>query len=111
MPLIIILVAAAVLLFWALTSITGFVLFTIVPWILLGLIAGWVASQIVRSRNGLGQDVLIGIAGSVIGGALFSLLFHINTGGVLSLPHLLVSIVGAVLLLGVMRVVQRPRYL
>lgn len=111
MPIIILVVLAAVLLFWALTSITGLILFHVLPWALLGLVAGWAASRIVGSRGGVGQDILVGIAGSVIGGALLSLLFHVRISGVLSLPHLLVSILGATLLLAAMRVVQRPRYL
>lgn len=103
------LVVALLVLLLALKVITG-LLFLLIPWVILGLVAGWVASKIVGSPYGLGGDILVGIAGSVIGGSLFSLLFHIPTGGVLSLPHVLVSIIGAVLLLAVMRVARRPAY-
>ncbi|HEV7214656.1 MAG TPA: GlsB/YeaQ/YmgE family stress response membrane protein [Chloroflexota bacterium] len=102
------LVAALVLLIVAVKVVTG-LLFLLVPWVILGLVAGWVASKIVGSPYGLGGDVLVGIAGSVIGGAIFSL-FHVQTGNVLSLSHVLVSIIGAVVLLVAMRAVRRPAY-
>lgn len=103
------LVVALLVLLVAVKVITG-LLFLLIPWIILGLVAGWVASKIVGSPYGLGGDMLVGIAGSVIGGSIFSLLFHIPTGGTLSLPHVLVSIIGAVLLLAVMRATRRPAY-
>lgn len=102
------LVAALVLLLIAIKVVTGLV-FLIIPWVILGLVAGWIASKIVGSPYGLGGDVLVGVAGSVIGGAVFSL-FHVHTGGVLSLSHVLVSIIGAIILLVAMRAVRRPAY-
>lgn len=76
------------------------------PWIIVGLIAGWVASVITESRHGLLGDLLIGLAGSVIGGTLYVLLFHRRVVGVFSLTHLVVSIVGAVLLLLVVKALR-----
>ncbi|HEY8741785.1 MAG TPA: GlsB/YeaQ/YmgE family stress response membrane protein [Chloroflexota bacterium] len=102
------LVAALVLLLVAVKVITGLV-FLILPWIILGLVAGWIASKIVGSPYGLRGDMLVGIAGSVIGGSIFSL-FHVHTGGTLSLSHVLVSIIGAVILLVAMRAFQRPAF-
>ena len=102
------LVVALVLLLVAVKVITGLVFF-ILPWIILGLVAGWVASKIVGSPYGLRGDMLVGIAGSVIGGTVFSL-FHVHTGGVLSISHVLVSIIGAVILLVAMRAFQRPAF-
>jgi uncharacterized membrane protein YeaQ/YmgE (transglycosylase-associated protein family) len=99
---IVLLVIAVVLLLAAVKVVTG-LLFVALSWVILGLIAGWIASKIVGSPYGLGGDVLVGIAGSVIGGAIFSLLFHVRTGGTLSPSHVLVSIVGAIILLAAMR--------
>lgn len=107
----VVLAIIAVLFFlWALSAVAG-LLFWIIPWVLLGLIAGWIASKVVGSPYGLGGDVLVGIAGSVIGGALYSLLLHGHTGGVLSISHLIVSTLGAILLLAVLRATgRRPLY-
>jgi len=107
----VVLAIVAVLVFiWALSAVAG-LLFWIIPWVLLGLIAGWVASKVVGSPYSLGGNILVGIAGSVIGGALFSLLLHGHTGGALSPSRVIVSILGAILLLAVMRVTgRRPLY-
>ena len=68
-------------------------------WILLGLIAGFVASKIVdKEGKGLFLDVLLGIVGSVVGGWVFSI---VNSEGVtgLNLHSLVVAIIGAVAIL------------
>ncbi|MCL4544083.1 MAG: GlsB/YeaQ/YmgE family stress response membrane protein [Chloroflexi bacterium] len=105
---VVIVVIAALLALLAIVHITTALLFLLIPWILLGLIAGWVASKIVGSPYGLGGDVLVGIGGSVIGGALLSLTLGVHTGGILSIPHILVSIVGSIILLLIVRVAGRP---
>jgi uncharacterized membrane protein YeaQ/YmgE (transglycosylase-associated protein family) len=99
---IVLLVVAILLLLAAVKVVTGLVLFAL-SWVILGLIAGWIASKVVGSPYGLGGDILVGIAGSVIGGSIFSLLFRVHTGGTLSPSHVLVSIVGAIILLAAMR--------
>jgi len=76
------------------------------PWIIVGLIAGWAASVITESPHGLLGDLVIGLAGSIIGGVLYVALTHHRAGGLLSLTHLLVSIGGAVLLLLVIKAVR-----
>ncbi len=83
-------------------------LFHLIPWIILGLIAGWVGSKLVGANTTLFEDMLAGIAGSVIAGALYSLFTHTSTGSTLSISHILVSIVGAAVLLGVHKTMNRP---
>lgn len=104
-PLVVVIIAALVAL-WLLIHITFTALFILVPWVILGALAGWVASKIVNSHYGLGGDILVGIGGSIIGGALATL-FHFGTGGILSIPHILVSIVGSVILLFVLKTIGR----
>jgi uncharacterized membrane protein YeaQ/YmgE (transglycosylase-associated protein family) len=104
-PLVVIAIAVVIAL-WLLIHIAFTALFVLVPWIILGALAGWIASKIVNSHYGLGGDILVGIGGSIIGGALATL-FHFGTGGVLSIPHILVSIVGSVILLFVLKMVGR----
>jgi uncharacterized membrane protein YeaQ/YmgE (transglycosylase-associated protein family) len=69
-------------------------------WILLGLIAGWLAGKISRGRGfGCIGDILLGLVGSVLGGWIFESLgvVHSNT----FLYSLAVATVGAVLLVSV----------
>ena len=73
----------------------------IIWWILIGLIAGWLAGTIARGRGfGCITDVILGLVGAVIGGWIFSRL-GIATFGFLG--SLAAATVGAVLLVAVAR--------
>ncbi len=71
----------------------------LLPWLIVGLIAGWAASAITASKHGVIGDILIGWAGSIIGGVLYVALTHHRVVGVFSLTHILVAIAGSVILL------------
>jgi uncharacterized membrane protein YeaQ/YmgE (transglycosylase-associated protein family) len=74
-------------------------------WIIAGALIGWVASLIMRtnSRQGLIADIIVGIVGAFVGGYFLSPLFHVGTinEGNFSIPALLVSLGGAVILLAI----------
>ena len=74
-------------------------------WIIVGAVIGWLASIIMRTNNrqGLIADILVGIVGAFVGGYLLSPLFNVGTinEGDFSLPALLVSLGGAVILLAI----------
>lgn len=74
-------------------------------WIVAGAVIGWLASIIMRtnSRQGTIADIVVGIVGAFVGGFLLSPLFNAGTinQGDFSLPALLVSLGGAVILLAV----------
>ena len=75
-------------------------------WILIGLIAGWLAGKVMKGGGfGLGMDILIGMAGAVIGGFVFRLLGFFSTGGVI--PSILMAFVGAVILLWLVRMLKK----
>lgn len=69
-------------------------------WIVLGGLAGWLASMFVESkhRQGCVVNIIAGIVGAVIGGALFSLIGGRGVTG-FNLHSLIVSFVGAVVFL------------
>jgi uncharacterized membrane protein YeaQ/YmgE (transglycosylase-associated protein family) len=72
-------------------------------WIIVGGLLGWLASVIMKtnSRQGLIADIIVGIVGAFVGGYFLSPLFNVSTinEGNFSLPALLVSLGGAVILL------------
>jgi len=69
-------------------------------WILLGLIAGWLAGKIARGRGfGCIGDILLGLIGSVIGGWIFSQLGIVHTNTFLF--SLAAATVGAVVLVSI----------
>jgi uncharacterized membrane protein YeaQ/YmgE (transglycosylase-associated protein family) len=71
-------------------------------WIMVGVIAGWLANRVMHSRQGLVGDFIVGIMGALIGGLLFNGLGAASVNG-FSLWTILVAFLGAVILLGVMR--------
>jgi uncharacterized membrane protein YeaQ/YmgE (transglycosylase-associated protein family) len=72
---------------------------SILAWIVLGLIAGFIASKIfVGSGQGMLMDIVLGIVGAVVGGYLFNALGSTGVTG-FNLWSMFVAVVGAVVLL------------
>jgi uncharacterized membrane protein YeaQ/YmgE (transglycosylase-associated protein family) len=70
-----------------------------IAWIVLGLIAGFIASKIVnKSGEGMILDIILGIVGAVIGGYLFQTFGMAGVTGV-NLYSVLVAVVGAIVFL------------
>jgi uncharacterized membrane protein YeaQ/YmgE (transglycosylase-associated protein family) len=72
---------------------------SILAWIILGLVAGFIASKLVnRSGGSLVLDLVLGIVGAVVGGFLFNQFGSAGVSG-LNLYSLLVATIGAVVVL------------
>jgi uncharacterized membrane protein YeaQ/YmgE (transglycosylase-associated protein family) len=72
---------------------------SILAWIVLGLIAGFIGSKIVNKHgDGVFLDIILGIVGAVVGGWLFSAFGMSRVTG-LNLYSLLVAVAGAVIVL------------
>ncbi len=82
---------------------------SVIAWIVLGLIAGWIGSHIV-DNGGKGPllDMLLGIVGAVVGGFIFSALGAMPVTG-FNLYSLFVSVVGAVVVLVIYHAVAGRR--
>jgi len=79
----------------------------IVAWIILGAVAGWLASVVMRSSLGLVADIVVGIIGAFIGGFVLNL-FGVNPGVTgLNIASLVTAFIGAVILLGLLRMMRR----
>ena len=81
-------------------------------WLVVGTLAGWLAGRVMGTsrQQGLLLDVVVGIAGALIGGFLFSQFGATDTTG-FSIWSLFVAFTGAVVLLGVIRLVSGRRKL
>jgi uncharacterized membrane protein YeaQ/YmgE (transglycosylase-associated protein family) len=80
---------------------------SIIIWLVLGLIAGWIANMIMSSgQGGLIADILLGIVGAVVGGFLSSLLLGIDVTG-FNLTSILISVVGAIVVIAIYRAITR----
>jgi uncharacterized membrane protein YeaQ/YmgE (transglycosylase-associated protein family) len=75
-------------------------------WIVIGAVAGWLAGQIMRGGGyGLIGDVIVGILGAVIAGALFPRLGLATGSGLLG--TILAATIGACLLIFILRLINR----
>ncbi len=80
---------------------------SILSWILLGLVAGFLGSKIVNQKGqGILRDILLGIAGAVVGGWVFQTFGGAGVTG-LNLYSLVVSVIGAILVLVVYHAIRR----
>lgn len=83
-----------------------------IVWLLFGALVGWLASIVMRTdgQQGALLNIIVGIVGAFLGGFLFNMLgiggSNINNSD-FSLSALLVSFIGAVVLLGIVNLFQR----
>jgi uncharacterized membrane protein YeaQ/YmgE (transglycosylase-associated protein family) len=82
---------------------------SVISWIILGLIAGFIASKIVnRSGEGLLLDIVLGIVGGVVGGWLFSFFGAEGVTG-FNLYSMIVAVIGAIVVLFIYHAVVGQR--
>ena len=80
---------------------------SILAWIFLGLISGFLGSRIVNHQgSGILGDILVGVVGAVLGGVIFNFFGATGVTG-LNLWSILVSVIGSVVLLTLYYAVQR----
>ena len=75
---------------------------SIIAWVILGLLAGWIAGMIMGGGYGILGDIVVGIIGAVVGGLIFSALLGVDVTG-LNVTSLIVAIVGAMLVIWLYR--------
>jgi uncharacterized membrane protein YeaQ/YmgE (transglycosylase-associated protein family) len=84
---------------------------TILAWIVIGGVAGWLASILVEGGGyGIVGDIVVGIVGALIGGFLSQTLFGGPGFTGFDITSLIVAFIGACILLFVLRLVSRGRY-
>lgn len=72
---------------------------SILSWLILGLIAGFIGSKVVNNTGeGLLLDIVLGVVGALVGGAVFSFFGAAPVSG-LNLYSMIVAVVGAVIVL------------
>jgi uncharacterized membrane protein YeaQ/YmgE (transglycosylase-associated protein family) len=78
----------------------------ILAWIVVGLIAGWLAGQVMKGGGyGVLVDIILGILGGVLGGWIFGALGIWHGGGMIG--SIIVAFIGAVILVAITRVLKR----
>ena len=80
---------------------------SIIGWIILGLIAGFIASKIVNKEGqGFILDIVLGVVGSIVGGWLFGVIGHAGITG-FNLYSMFVAVIGSVVVLVVYHAIRR----
>jgi uncharacterized membrane protein YeaQ/YmgE (transglycosylase-associated protein family) len=75
-------------------------------WIVVGLIAGWLAGQVMKGGGyGVVVDIILGLVGGILGGWIFGLLGIWPGSGLIG--SIIVAFVGAVILVGITRLLKR----
>ena len=80
--------------------------------IIVGGVAGWLASLVMNRDASMGifWNIIVGIVGALIGNVLAGVLFNVDsTIQTFNLTGFIVAIVGAIVLLGIVNLVQRGR--
>lgn len=71
----------------------------IISWLILGLIAGFIASKVVnKTGSGLVMDIVLGVIGALVGGFVMTRLGHTGVTG-LNIPSLIVATIGAIVVM------------
>jgi uncharacterized membrane protein YeaQ/YmgE (transglycosylase-associated protein family) len=75
----------------------------LLSWIIVGLIAGWLAGLVMKGGYGIVGDIIIGIVGALLGGFLASALFGVPGVTGINLTSIIIAFLGAVILVALVR--------
>ena len=83
----------------------------ILSWIIVGLIAGWLAGEIMRGSGfGLVGNIIVGIIGGLLGGFLAAALFGVPDPMMgINIVSIIIAFIGAVVLLAILRLLRGTR--
>ncbi len=77
---------------------------SIIAWIVLGLVAGWLAGMVMGGRRGLLGNLVLGVLGALIGGWVGSLVFGWDITG-FNIGSVLLATLGAIILIAILRMI------
>ena len=75
-------------------------------WIVLGAIAGWIASMVMSSSHGIIEDIILGIVGAFVGGFIMNSFGQAGVTG-FNLYSIVVAVIGAIVLIFLGRLLHR----
>lgn len=82
----------------------------ILIYLVVAAVIGWVASELMHDRKGLLMNILVAVIGAFLAGYFLSPLFGVGTiNDAITVPTMLVTLLGAVILLAIVRLIRRSR--
>jgi uncharacterized membrane protein YeaQ/YmgE (transglycosylase-associated protein family) len=83
----------------------------ILIYLIVAAVIGWVATEIRHDRSNLVLNIVVAVVGAFLAGYFLSPIFHVGTiNQAISVPTMLVTLLGAVILLAIVHVFQRRRH-
>jgi len=80
----------------------------ILIYLLVAALIGWVATDLMHDRSNLLLNIIIAVLGAFVGGYFLSPIFHVGTiNNAITLPTMLITLLGAIVLLAILRLVRR----
>ncbi len=80
----------------------------IIIYLVVAALIGWAATELMHDRSNLLLNIIIAVLGAFVAGYFLSPIFHVETiNQAISLPSMLVTLLGAVILLAVIRLIRR----
>jgi uncharacterized membrane protein YeaQ/YmgE (transglycosylase-associated protein family) len=84
---------------------------TLLAWIVVGLVAGWIGSMIINRRGeGMLLDIVLGVVGAFVGGFIFHYFGHAGVTGI-NLYSIAVAAVGSIVVLVLYHALFRRRFM
>ena len=81
---------------------------TILIYLLVAAVIGWVATKIMRDRSNLLLNIIVAVVGAFLAGYFISPLLNVGTiNDAITIPTMLVTLLGAVILLAIVRLIRR----
>ena len=77
--------------------------------IIVGLLAGWLASIIMKTKTSLLTELVLGVVGAIVGGWISTLITGVNMMSGLNFTSIVVALLGAILVIVIYRFARRPR--
>jgi len=82
----------------------------IIIYLIVAAVIGWAATMIMRDRSSLLINIVVAVVGAFLAGWFLSPLFGVGTiNDAITLPTMLVTLLGAIILLAIVRLVRRGR--
>ncbi len=80
----------------------------IIIYLVVAAIIGWIATDLMHDRSNLLINIVVAVLGAFLAGYLLSPIFHVGTiNQAITIPTMLVTLLGAVVLLAIIRVLRR----
>jgi uncharacterized membrane protein YeaQ/YmgE (transglycosylase-associated protein family) len=80
----------------------------ILIYLIVAALIGWVATDLMNDRSNLLLNIVIAVLGAFVAGYFLSPIFHVGTiNDAISIPTMLVTLLGAIILLAILRLIRR----